>query len=97
MIRTPNVRFAIGMIVRRRFHPMRYVIHDWYYTCEMNAEWQIKNRIYDLEYKAEQPFYYVLGENGCVCHLPQGKLLHKYKYNTVNLIHVLSLNLSLQK
>lgn len=62
--RTPEVKFAVGMVMHHLLYGYKCVIFNWDHVCSAAQDWQSRNNINKLIHKAKQPFYNVLVEDG---------------------------------
>lgn len=62
--RNPNVKFAVGMVMRHLKQNYICVICDWHPTCMASADWQKRMEVHTLKFKDKQPFYSVIADDG---------------------------------
>ncbi|CAG9854707.1 unnamed protein product [Phyllotreta striolata] len=72
--RSPNLYYAVGMVMKHLILNYKCVIYDWDPICLAAAEWQAQNNIEKLQLKHEQPFYNVLVEDGSHRYVAQENL-----------------------
>ncbi|CAG9827376.1 unnamed protein product [Diabrotica balteata] len=72
--RTPNLHYAVGMVMKHMTLNYKCVIYDWDPVCLAAAEWQAENNVDKLQLKDEQPFYNVLVEDGSHRYVAQENL-----------------------
>lgn len=71
-VRSPNLKYAVGMVMRHLTLNYKCVIYDWDPVCLASAEWQGQMNVAKLALKDEQPFYNVLVEDGSHRYVAQG-------------------------
>lgn len=81
--RTPNLLYAVGMVMKHLTLNYRCVIYDWDPVCLAAAEWQAQNNVNKLRHKGDQPFYNVLVEDGSHRYVAQGQY-HLFKHTVEN-------------
>lgn len=84
--RTPNLLYAVGMVMKHLTLNYRCVIYDWDPVCLAAAEWQAQNNVNKLRHKGDQPFYNVLVEDGSHRYVAQGK--NKIWINRIIFVHI---------
>ncbi|XP_056630248.1 F-box only protein 21-like [Diorhabda sublineata] len=72
--RSPNLHYAVGMVMKHMTLNYKCVIYDWDPVCLAAAEWQAQNNVDKLQLKDEQPFYNVLVEDGSHRYVAQENL-----------------------
>lgn len=72
-IRSDDLKYAVGMIMKHTILGYRCVIYDWDPECLASVEWQRQNDVYRLELQGRQPFYNVLVEDGSHKYVAQGE------------------------
>ncbi|KAG5867912.1 hypothetical protein JTB14_024748 [Gonioctena quinquepunctata] len=73
--RSPNLMYAVGMVMRHLTLNYKCVIYDWDPVCLAAAEWQAQNNVNKLQLKDDQPFYNVLVEDGSHRYVAQENLV----------------------
>lgn len=71
-VRSPNLKYAVGMVMRHLTLNYKCVIYDWDPVCLASVEWQLQMNVAKLTLKDEQPFYNVLVEDGSHRYVAQG-------------------------
>lgn len=71
-VRSPNLKYAVGMVMRHLTLNYKCVIYDWDPVCLASVEWQQQMNVARLTLKDEQPFYNVLVEDGSHRYVAQG-------------------------
>lgn len=71
--RTPEMKFAVGMIMRHLRLGYICVIYDWDPICLASSDWQDQMNVHRLSMKDKQPFYNVLVEDGSHRYVAQGR------------------------
>ncbi|CAH1155846.1 unnamed protein product [Phaedon cochleariae] len=73
--RSPNLSYAVGMVMRHQTLDYRGVVYDWDPVCLAAAEWQAQNHVEKLQLRDGQPFYNVLVEDGSHRYVAQENLV----------------------
>ncbi|XP_071855753.1 F-box only protein 21 isoform X2 [Bombus fervidus] len=73
-IRNPSIKYAIGLIVKHKFHGCLCVITGWDTFCTAPTEWKNQMDVDELRDGADQPFYDVLVDNGSCQYMAQENL-----------------------
>lgn len=74
-MRSPEIEFAIGMIMRHRTFGYLCVITGWDRQCEALSEWIDEMGVDQLSLGANQPFYNLLVDDGSSRYAAQGTIL----------------------
>ncbi|XP_044753413.1 F-box only protein 21-like isoform X2 [Coccinella septempunctata] len=72
--RTPELKFAVGMIMTHLALDYKCVIYDWDKECKASVDWQEQMHVDLLRYGNKQPFYNVLVEDGSHRYVAQENL-----------------------
>lgn len=70
--RMPDVKFAVGMIMKHQRYHYTCVITGWDMKCEASPEWMLEMGVDELRSGANQPFYNVFVEDGSSRYAAQG-------------------------
>ncbi|XP_069673301.1 F-box only protein 21-like isoform X2 [Periplaneta americana] len=73
-VRSENIAYAVGMIMRHRQYNYRCVIYGWDSLCAASQEWIRQMGVENLPQKSHQPFYNVLVEDGSIRYAAQENL-----------------------
>lgn len=73
-LRSENIAYAVGMIMRHRQYNYRCVIYGWDPLCAASQEWIRQMGVENLPQKSHQPFYNVLVEDGSTRYAAQENL-----------------------
>lgn len=71
-VRSPKLKYAVGMVMRHLTLNYKCVIYDWDPVCLASVEWQQQMNVTKLALRDEQPFYNVLVEDGSHRYVAQG-------------------------
>ncbi|KAL3270063.1 hypothetical protein HHI36_009121 [Cryptolaemus montrouzieri] len=72
--RTPDLKFAVGMVMTHLALDYKCVIYDWDPECLASEDWQEQMHVDLLRFGAKQPFYNVLVEDGSHRYVAQENL-----------------------
>lgn len=73
-LRTENIAYAVGMIMRHRLFNYICVIYGWDPLCAASEDWIRQMGVENLPMKSQQPFYNVLVEDGSTRYAAQENL-----------------------
>nr|XP_022908975.1 F-box only protein 21-like [Onthophagus taurus] len=73
--RHPDVKFAIGMVMRHKLFNYTCVIYGWDHICAESDAWKREMNVDQLQFGARQPFYQVLVEDGTKRYAAQENLI----------------------
>lgn len=76
--RTPDLKYAVGMIMTHLALDYKCVIYDWDKECKASVDWQEQMHVDLLCYGNKQPFYNVLVEDGSHRYVAQENLQPTY-------------------
>lgn len=71
-VRSSDLKYAVGMVMRHLTLNYKCVIYDWDPVCLATVEWQRQMNVGRLTLKDDQPFYNVLVEDGSHRYVAQG-------------------------
>ena len=71
-IRTPEVKYAIGMIMKHQRYGYLCVITGWDLRCKASPQWMLGMGVQALDGGANQPFYNVFADDGSSRYAAQG-------------------------
>ncbi|KAK9886099.1 hypothetical protein WA026_014888 [Henosepilachna vigintioctopunctata] len=72
--RTPDLKFAVGMVMTHLALDYKCVIYDWDPECLASEDWQEQMHVDLLKFGNKQPFYNVLVEDGSHRYVAQENL-----------------------
>lgn len=73
--RKPEVKYAVGMIMKHRRYEYTCVITGWDARCEASLEWMNEMGVEELSGGSHQPFYNVFADDGSSRYVAQENLL----------------------
>lgn len=73
-LRTENIAYAVGMIMRHRLFNYICVVYGWDPLCAASEDWIRQMGVENLPMKSQQPFYNVLVEDGSTRYAAQENL-----------------------
>lgn len=76
--RTPEVKYAIGLIMKHQTYDYLCVITGWDPHCAASTEWMAEMGVEELAGGSNQPFYNVFAADGSSRYAAQGSRISEY-------------------